>query len=92
MPKLKRGGQPGNQNAVTHGRHSAPVRAARRAAVIALNEESQRKSDEWAQMCPSINYDAICDGLRELQRRPVRRTDILNVLARLDPTHLWARI
>jgi len=32
MLNRKRGGQPGNQNAVKHGRHSAPVRAARLAA------------------------------------------------------------
>jgi hypothetical protein len=69
MPKRKRGGQPGNQNAIKHGRHSAPVRAARRAAVQAFYEESRRKSDEWAKMCPATDYDAIVDGLRELKRR-----------------------
>ena len=55
----KRGGQPGNQNAVTHGRHSAPVRAARLAAALALYEESKRKSDEWRKLCPPTDYGAI---------------------------------
>src|SRR5204863_8443043 len=40
----RRGGQPGNQNAVKHGRFSAPVRAARRKAMLAVYEESRRKS------------------------------------------------
>ena len=65
----KRGGQPGNQNSVTHGRHSAPVRAARRAIALALYEESKRKSDEWVRLCPATDYSAIVDHLRELRRR-----------------------
>ena len=69
MPKRNRGGQPGNQNATTHGRHSATVRAARRAATLALNEESKRKSDEWIRSRPLTDYGAIVDHLRELKRR-----------------------
>ena len=69
MPERKRGGQPGNQNAVKHGRHSAPVRAARRAMALALYEESKRKSAEWVKLCPPTDYDAIVDRLRELRRR-----------------------
>ena len=71
----KRGGQPGNQNAIKDGRQSAPVRAARRAELQALFEESQRKSDEWAKMCPATDYDAIVDGLMELKRRKAAGLD-----------------
>jgi hypothetical protein len=69
MLKRIRGGQPGNQNAVTHGLFSAPVRAARRAALQALHEESRRKSEEWASLCPPTDYGAIVDRLRELRRQ-----------------------
>ena len=69
MPKLKRGGQPGNQNAVRHGRNSASVRAARRAAALALYEENKRRSAEWVKLCPPTDYAAIVDRLRELRRR-----------------------
>ena len=58
----KRGGQPGNQNAVTHGRHSAPVRAARLAALKekqAAWREKQRLSDEWIKTVPKTDYAAI---------------------------------
>jgi hypothetical protein len=75
MPKRNRGGQPGNQNAVKHGRHSAPVRAARRAAVLALYEESKRKSDEWIRSRPPTDYGAIVDHLRELKRRKAAGPD-----------------
>jgi hypothetical protein len=77
MPERKRGGQAGNQNAVKHGRNSAPVRAARRAAALALYEESKRRSAEWVKLCPPTDYGAIVDRLRELRRRkaagPYRR-------------------
>ena len=65
----RRGGQPGNQNAVKHGRFSAPVRAARRKAMLALYEESRRKSDEWVRSCRPTDYRAIVDGLRALAAR-----------------------
>ena len=70
MPR-KRGGQPGNQNAVTHGRHSAPVRAARLAAFKEKHvawREKQRLSDEWIKTVPKTDYPAICGGLRALRR------------------------
>jgi hypothetical protein len=60
MPTRKRGGQPGNQNATTHGRHSAPVRAARLAAF----EEQQRRSAEWMKTMPKTDWGAICDAIR----------------------------
>jgi uncharacterized protein YjcR len=65
MPRRKRGGQPGNQNAVKHGRFSAPVRAARLAAWA----EQQRRSDEWMKTMPQTDYGAIVDGLRVLKQR-----------------------
>jgi uncharacterized protein YjcR len=67
MPSRKRGGQPGNQNAVTHGRFSAPVRAARQAAW----KEQQRRSDEWSKTIPKTDYAAIVEGLRALRRAKV---------------------
>jgi len=65
MLNRKRGGQPGNQNAVTHGRHSVPVRAAR----LAASAEQQRRSDEWCRSQPQIDYGKIIDGLRVLKQR-----------------------
>jgi hypothetical protein len=41
MPSRKRGGQPGNTNAVTHGRYSAATRARRRAEFEAMREREQ---------------------------------------------------
>jgi hypothetical protein len=67
MHSRKRGGQPGNLNAVTHGRFSAPVRAARQAAW----KEQQRRSDEWCRSQPPIDYDAIVEGLHALRRGKV---------------------
>ena len=62
------GGQPGNQNAVKHGRHSAPVRAARLAALA----KQQRRSDEWCRSQPAIDYSAICEGIRRSAREKNR--------------------
>jgi hypothetical protein len=59
MQGRKRGGQPGNQNAVTHGRHSAAGRAERKAAA----DERQRRSDEWTRSAPRTDYGAICDTI-----------------------------
>ena len=66
MPERKRGGQPGNKNAIKHGRFSVPLRAARLAAVRAAWREKQRLSDEWIKTVPKTDYAAICDGLRAL--------------------------
>jgi len=65
MPNRKRGGQPGNGNAIKHGRFSASVRAAR----LAAWEEQQRRSDEWMKRIPETDYAAIVDGLRVLKQR-----------------------
>jgi hypothetical protein len=62
--KRKPGGQPGNSNAVTHGRYSASVRAARRAAAAAAAEEQRATSQRWAELMPSTNYAAICEEIK----------------------------
>jgi hypothetical protein len=63
--KRMRGGQPGNQNAVTHGRFSAPVRVARRAAA----EQRARQHREWMKAMPRTDYGAICDAINAQGRR-----------------------
>jgi len=55
----KRGGQPGNSNAVTHGRYSAP----RRAEQLAAAKERWRRSQEWQATIPQTDYGAICDSI-----------------------------
>jgi hypothetical protein len=59
MPSRRRGGQPGNKNAVTHGRFSEPVRAARRAAA----EQRAKQHREWCKTIPKTDYRAICDAI-----------------------------
>ncbi len=65
MLKRKRGGQPGNLNAVKHGRQSAPVRSAREAAW----KEQQRRSEEWMKTIPPTDYGAIVEEIRALKER-----------------------
>jgi uncharacterized protein YjcR len=77
MTGRKRGGQPGNQNAVTHGRHSASFRAAKRSAAQAMYEETRRKSEEWLRSCPQTDYGAIVDRLRDLMRQNAGRQNDL---------------
>ena len=55
----KRGGQPGNENAVTHGRHSRRRRAEREAE----SAERQREHQEWLATIPPTDYGAICDAI-----------------------------
>ena len=68
MPERKRGAQPGNKNAMKHGRLSVPLRAARLAAVRAAIKEQKRLSDEWFKTVPNTDYAAIVEGLRALRR------------------------
>ncbi len=56
MQGRKRGGQPGNQNAVTHGRHSAPRKVQR--AIEAV--QRRRREAEWEAKIPVTDYGAIC--------------------------------
>jgi hypothetical protein len=67
MSNGKRGGQPGNRNAIKHGRFSVPLRAARRAASRAAWEAKERQSQAWMSAVPRTDYAAICDGLRALR-------------------------
>jgi hypothetical protein len=52
----RKGGQPGNQNAVSHGRYSAETRAQR------LAEAAQRRTaaDEWLAKIPTWDWHATC--------------------------------
>jgi hypothetical protein len=52
-------GQPGNQNAVTHGRFSQPVRAARRATAA----EDVNRHREWMKTIPKTDYCGICEAI-----------------------------
>ena len=68
--KRKRGGQPGNKNAVgnqaavKHGRYTAAAKAARWAAW----EEAQHRAAEWVKSRPQTDYSAICDELIQLRQ------------------------
>jgi hypothetical protein len=64
----KRGGQPGNRNAVTHGRYSKPLRAARLAALQTTMKEREQRKDAWIKMVPVTDYDGIVDELRAIRR------------------------
>ena len=81
MVLKKRGGQPANQNAVTHGRYSAPVRAVR----LAAWEEQQRRSAEWMKRMPQMDHAAIVDGLRALKQRKVGRGKQMSLGQQLFP-------
>jgi hypothetical protein len=72
MSKRKRGGQPGNRNALKHGRFSAPLRAARRIAILEAAELRRPREQEWAARMPVIDYDAICEEIRRSSRFSVR--------------------
>jgi hypothetical protein len=67
MPR-RRGAQPGNKNALKHGKYSVPLRAARLADRRATWAEQQRRSDEWIATVPATDYAAICDKLLTLRR------------------------
>ena len=71
MPERKRGAQPGNKNAMKHGRYSVPLPAARLAPVRAAFKERKRLSDEWIKTIPKTDYAAIVEGLRALRRAKV---------------------
>ncbi|SIO51210.1 hypothetical protein SAMN05443247_06904 [Bradyrhizobium erythrophlei] len=59
MVRRKKGGQPGNRNAVTHGRYAAPTPAEREAAA-----EKDRREREWLNAAPKTDYGAICDAIK----------------------------
>jgi len=67
--RRKRGGQPANQNAVTHGRHRAAAVAERKATAKAAAEERQLRDRDWAAKMPMTDYGAIIDDLRHLRAK-----------------------
>jgi hypothetical protein len=69
MAARKRGGQPGNENAVKHGRFRASVRAERRAALLAAAEQRRIIEQAWAAKAPVIDYGAICATIRRYKAR-----------------------
>jgi hypothetical protein len=79
--KRKRGGQPGNrnavgnQNAVKHGRYSAAAKAERAAWWETFKtewKEQELRSAEWIASRPQTDYHAICLAL-ELEREQRER-------------------
>ena len=65
MPQRKRGAQPGNQNAVKHGRTRKAYRQQRRAEALARWEAEQERSRAWIAAMPATDYGAICDTIRK---------------------------
>jgi hypothetical protein len=65
----RKGGQPGNQNAVSHGRYSAPVRGARKAADSVRAEQHR----QWLATIPKTDYGAICDAIKGASARSGRQ-------------------
>jgi hypothetical protein len=77
LTKRKRGGQPGNknavgnQNAVNHGRYTAAARAAREARWAVWRaewQERERRSALWIAAQPKTDYGRIIDELKRLRR------------------------
>jgi hypothetical protein len=68
MSNGKKGGQPGNQNAMKHGRYSLPKRAARRAIYAAREQERREKHAEWVKTVPQTDYAAICAQIAASKR------------------------
>jgi hypothetical protein len=64
MQGRKRGGQPGNTNALKHGRRSKRFAAERRARHRAEIEERHAKEQAWANTATKIDYAAICDAIQ----------------------------
>jgi hypothetical protein len=64
MQGRKRGGQPGNVNALKHGQRSKRFIAERRAAHRAETEQRHAKEREWADAAPKTDYRAICAAIQ----------------------------
>jgi hypothetical protein len=63
-----KGGQPGNRNAVTHGRYSAETRAQRNANVA----RRRIASDEWQKQIPTWDWHATCAEIERIARNKPR--------------------
>lgn len=64
MQGRKRGGQPGNVNALKHGQRSKRFIAERRAAHHVETEQRHTREREWADAAPKTDYSAICAAIR----------------------------
>ncbi|KYH01710.1 hypothetical protein SE91_27375 [Bradyrhizobium sp. DOA1] len=71
--KRKRGGQPGNFNALKHGRRSPRKRAERREKYQAAADERRAGEKAWAAALPKTDYGAICDLTAAHEARMVRK-------------------
>ena len=70
--KRKRGGQPGNTNALRSGKRSKRVKAARMAERRVAWEAERRRADQWIKSQPGykIDYAALCEAIeRERQEQ-----------------------
>jgi hypothetical protein len=72
----KKGGQPGNRNAVTHGRFSASTRAGR----IAEAAKRRTAADEWLAKIPTWDWHATCAEIKRNVRCNKSRTDRVRVI------------
>jgi len=69
LEKRKKGAQPGNFNALRHGRRSPRKRAERRAARDVALAEERRTAAQWMASIPETDYAAICDGIASAKAR-----------------------
>jgi cob(I)alamin adenosyltransferase len=69
MEKRKKGAQPGNSNALRHGKYSVARRAERRAAREAEHAERALRHAEWLKTIPKTDYASIVEGLKRLKHR-----------------------
>ena len=73
LAKRKRGGQPGNrnavgnQNAVKHGRYTAAAKAARLARLKEIREEERRRHAEWVKTISQVDYASRIEELKRLR-------------------------
>lgn len=59
----KRGAQPGNSNALRHGRYSVRKRAERRAARLPEIEAKRQRHAEWMATMPQQDWEAVFDSI-----------------------------
>jgi hypothetical protein len=69
MAQRRKGAQPGNLNAMKHGRFSRQKRAEHLAERLAESAERTRRHQEWLKTIPRTDYGAICDAIRESARK-----------------------
>ena len=57
----RRGAQPNNTNAVTHGRHSRATRLAR----LAEAQKRRSASETWLMQIPDWDWQSLCKAIRK---------------------------